>query len=326
MRLVTVDTVGGGAPAAVLRSGDVALLQRVAEQGSAEAWIPCSVRAILESGDEGLAIVRRLVARVEHKGEDERQHLRARGDLCAPGVRLLAPLPQPCLIVAAGLAYKSHLAEMAGTPTPPHPTAFTKSPNAIVGPDSDVLLPRGATECVDYEGELAVVFGRACHDATPAAAMRCVAGYTVANDISARDWVREVWAAKAPWEARLTWEVNIMGKQFDGFLPLGPALLTADEAPDVSALHLTTRLNGTVMQSAPVSDLIFELGDTIAYLSRWYTFRPGDVLLTGTPAGVGVGRKPPVFMRAGDVVEVEVEGIGVLRNFIRAAPSVGGDR
>ena len=109
-----------------------------------------------------------------------------------------------------------------------------------------------------------------------------------------------------------------MGKQFQGFTPMGPALVTTDEIPDVSALRLTTRLNGDVVQSSPVADLIFELSETIAYFSRWYAFRPGDVLLTGTPAGVGVGRSPPVFMRSGDVVEVEISALGVLRNTIKA--------
>ena len=141
-----------------------------------------------------------------------------------------------------------------------------------------------------------------------------------ANDISARDWIPGVVAATQPWEARQTWELNIMGKQFDGFTPLGPVLLTADEVPDPGQLDITTRLNGKVMQHAPVSDLIFRLEDTISYLSRWYTFRPGDVLLTGTPAGVGVGRRPPVFMRAGDVVEVDIIGIGTLRNTMVQQP------
>ena len=111
-----------------------------------------------------------------------------------------------------------------------------------------------------------------------------------------------------------------MGKQFDSFTPLGPVLTTADEIDDVAALEITTRLNGVVTQHAPISDLIFNLAETIAYFSNWYTFHPGDVLLTGTPAGVGVGRKPPVFMKAGDVIEVEVSGIGVLRNVLHGVP------
>lgn len=314
MKLVTIDSVTTGVPGAQLASGEILHLGKAAQPGTLEAWLPTSVKAILQAGEEGLAVARRIVARVEAAGVAEREQLRASGALTPPGTRLLAPVPNPSLVVAAGLAYRSHLAEMAGTPTPPHPTAFMKSPGSITGPDAPVAVPADAAECIDYEGELAVVFGRACHCVDVTDALGCVAGYMAANDISARDWVREVWAAQTPWDARRTWEVNIMGKQFPGFTPLGPVLLTADEVPDVSALGITTRLNGRVMQSAPVADLIFGIAETIAYLSRWYSFQPGDILLTGTPAGVGVGRKPPVFMRPGDAIEVEIDGIGTLRN------------
>jgi acylpyruvate hydrolase len=317
MKLVTIDVGAGGVPGAILRSGEVLHLPRAAQPGTVEAWLPDSTAGILSAGKAGLTVVRQIVERVEAMDEPSRQRLRAAGTLTGEATRLLAPVPQPRLVVAAGLAYRSHLAEMAGTPAPSHPTGFMKSPNSIAAPDAEVHLPPDADGHVDYEGELAVVFGSTCHAVTRECALDYVAGYTIANDISARDWVRAVWEAKAPWEARLTWEVNIMGKQFSSFTPLGPALLTADEVPDPTALHLTTRLNGEVMQSAPVSDLIFDLGTTIAHFSRWYTFEPGDVLLTGTPAGVGVGRKPPVFMRAGDVVDITVSGIGTLSNTIR---------
>lgn len=316
MKLVTIDSVAAGVPGALLASGEILHLGKAALQGSLEAWLPTSVKAILQAGEEGLAIARRIVARVAATGDAERALLRARGALTSQETPLLAPIPDPSLVVAAGLAYRSHLAEMSGTPTPPHPTAFMKSPGSITGPGALVTVPAGASQCIDYEGELAVVFGRACHCVEARDALGYVAGYVAANDISARDWVRDVWAAQTPWDARRTWEVNIMGKQFPGFTPLGPVLLTADEVPDPAGLGITTRLNGRVMQSAKVSDLIFELADTIAFLSRWYRFQPGDVLLTGTPAGVGVGRKPPVFMHEGDTVEVEIDGIGVLRNHI----------
>lgn len=319
MKLVTIDSTRAGVPGALLRSGEVLDLGRAARAGSVEAWLPASLKGILEAGSEGLDVARRIVDRVEAASQDERTNLRTAGVLAPPDTRLRTPLPDPSLVVAAGLAYRSHLAEMAGTPTPPHPTAFMKHPGSITGPGAEVPAPPDAARHLDYEGELAVVFGRACHGVTAAEAMGCIAGYMAANDISARDWVREVWQAQTPWDARRTWEVNIMGKQFPGFTPLGPVLLTADEVPDPRALGITTRLNGRVMQSAPVSDLIFEIGETIAYLSRWYRFQPGDILLTGTPAGVGVGRKPPVFMAPGDVIEVEIDRIGVLRNTIGAA-------
>jgi len=313
MRLVTIDCGRAGEPGALLSNGEVLRLGAAAQAGCLEAWIPGSVASLLAAGGLGLAVVQRLVERVQSCEQDWPQ-LRRSGALLPAGTRLLPPLPRPRLIVAAGLAYRSHLAEMSGTPTPRQPTGFLKSPNSVVGSEADVRLPPGAPGHVDFEGELAVVFGRTCHDVDASAAMDCVAGYTVANDISARDWVQDVWSASQPWQARQTWEVNIMGKQFPGFTPLGPALLTADEVDDVGALRITTRLNGTVMQSAPLSDLIFPLAETIAYFSRWYRFEPGDVLLTGTPAGVGVGRKPPVFMKPGDLIEVEISRIGTLVN------------
>ncbi len=314
MKLLTIDQGRDGAGGALLASGDILHLERAARPGTVETWLPSGLQAILAAGDEGLAIVRRMVERFERISVDEATDCRTRGVLLDPDVPLLAPIPAPGLIVAAGLAYRSHLAEMAGTPTPPHPTAFMKSPRSVTGPGATIRVPANAPDHVDYEGELAVVFGRACHRVHADDAMDHVAGFTAANDVSARDWVREVWEAKAPWDARRTWEVNIMGKQFPTFTALGPVLLTRDEVVDVSSLHLTTRLNGQVMQSAAVADQIFPLAETIAWFSKWYRFSPGDVLLTGTPAGVGVGRKPPVFMHAGDLVEVEIDGIGTLRN------------
>ncbi len=319
MKLVTIDNTAQGCAGAVLQSGEILHIGKAAAPGTLEAWLPTSVRSILEAGEQGLALVRQLVDRIESAPASAHDHLRERSALTPSSTRLLAPVPNPRLIVAAGLAFKSHLAEMAGTPTPAHPTAFMKSVNSIVGPGAALKIPANASGHVDYEGEMAVVFGRTCHRVSPSDAMSYVAGYSAANDVSARDWVGAVWAAKQPWEARLTWETNIMGKQFDSFTPLGPVLTTADEIADVTALEITTRLNGTVMQRAPISDLIFSLAQTIAYFSNWYTFQPGDILLTGTPAGVGVGRKPPVFMKAGDVIEVEVSGIGVLRNRLVAS-------
>ena len=316
MKLLTIDNGHGGSPGALLGDGKVLDLRRAARPGSAETWLPASVRSLLEGGAEGLAVARRIVDRVETMSADGRAELEQRGAVSGGSTALLAPVPDPRLVLAAGLAYHSHLAEMSGTPAPPHPTAFIKSVNSITGSGAVVRLPREAAEQVDYEGELAVVFGRDCHRVS---ALQCVAGYTIANDISARDWTGDVWKATAPWDARRTWEVNIMGKQFPGFTALGPVLLTSDEVPDVRQLRLTTRLNGSVMQSVTISDMIFELPEVIAWFSRWYRFLPGDVLLTGTPAGVGLGRKPPVFMHAGDQIEVEVDRIGVLRNDIRAA-------
>ena len=317
MRLVTIDNGSAGTAGAVLRSGEILNFVRAASTNTIESWIPGELRAILAAGPRGLDVVRTLVAKVEGGDDKLLQRLRRNGALTGPDTPLLAPLPAPGLMVAAGLAYKSHLAEMSGTPIPKQPTAFMKSPNSITGPGAAVALPACRRACR--------LRGRARRRVRPRVPRRDarrgdgVRGrlHRGQRHLGARLDPRGRHATHA-WEARQTWEVNIMGKQYDGFTPLGPVLLTADEVPDPGKLQITTRLNGEVMQHAPVSDLIFKLQDTISYLSRWYTFRPGDVLLTGTPAGVGVGRRPPVFMHAGDVVEVEISGIGILRNTIQA--------
>lgn len=311
MQLVTIDDTRTGSVGAKLTSGEILHLGRAARSGCIEAWLPNTVRELLEAGDDGLEVARTIVDRAERAQGREREELLERGALrtTAP---LLPPIPNPSLIVAAGLSYRSHLQEMAGTPSPPHPTAFLKSPTSVSAPGKVVRLPPQASTCVDYEGELACVFGKTCHNVAEEDALSYLAGYTAANDVSARDWVGAVWSAEKPWEARLTWEVNIMGKQMPGFTPLGPVLTTVDDIPDPSALRLSTRVNGQTVQDAPVSDLIFSIPRMIAHFSRWYTFRPGDVLLTGTPAGVGVGRRPRLFMKDGDLVEVQIDRIGTL--------------
>lgn len=321
MRLVMIDEGRRGIPGAVLPSGEILHLHRAARPGSIEAWLPDSLVGILQAGEAGLSAVRAMVARFEVADATITEHARAQGLLMPATTALLAPLPSPGLIVAAGLAFKSHLAEMAGTPAPPHPTAFMKSSRSVTGP-GQVYLPRQASQMVDYEGELAIVFGRTCHLVQAADALDYVAGFSAANDLSARDWVEDVWKATQPWQARLTWEVNIMGKQLPGFTVLGPALLTIDEVADPGSLRLRTILNGEVVQDARIDDLIFPIAEMIAWFSRWYTFEPGDVLLSGTPAGVGVGRTPRLFLKPDDRIEVEVTGVGTLSNQIVAHPDL----
>ncbi len=319
MRLVTISTSNEGAAGAILNSGEILNISLAARPNSLEAWVPAGVRGMLQAGREGMEIVRSLIARIESEGENERARLRARGALLPATTALMSPIPHPRLLIAAGLAFHQHLKEMSGTPVPQQPTAFIKSAGSITGHECAVSIQPNAADCVDYEGELAIVFGSPCHRVTPDEAYACIAGYTCANDISARDWIPAVIGAKGVWEARQSWELNIMGKQMPGFTPLGPCIVTTDEVTDITKVRLQTRLNGMTVQSVEMSDLIFSIGETISYLSQWYAFEPGDVLLTGTPAGVGVGRKPPVFMHPGDVIEVEIDGIGVLRNHIISA-------
>lgn len=318
MLLLTIDDIPRGSPGARLDNGEVLHFARAARQGTIEAWLPGSVMEILAAGAQGLAVAEAIVSRVEAISDPDRAALRNTGALMPTETRLLAPIPSPGMILAAGLAYRSHLAEMAGTPEPAHPTAFLKSSASVSGPAATVRLPPQAPDQVDYEGELAIVIGRECHDVDASQAMTCIAGYTVANDLSARNWVKAVWNAHQPWEARQTWEVNIMGKQLPGFTALGPVLATANRIGDPMTMRLTTRVNDEIVQDTPIADLIFPLGEVLAYFSRWYRFRPGDVLLTGTPAGVGVGRKPPLFLKDGDIVTVDIDRIGVLETHFRA--------
>lgn len=316
MKLVTIDCVPGGRPGAILAGGEVLHLERAATPGTVERWLPESLRELLAAGAEGLDIARRIVERVE--GMKNREDLRRSGGLLPASTPLLAPIPDPALFVSCGQAYRSHVAEMKGEAPPPEPHAFLKAPSTIVGPDTRVALPPQCPTMVDYEGEFCAVFGRTCHNVDAGEALDYIAGYTITNDLSARDWVPGLAAARTTAEARLAWDLNHMGKQLPGFSPLGPALVTADEVGDVTALTLTTRLNGQLMQQTQIDDLVHSVAESIAYFSHWYTFRPGDILSTGTPAGVGYGRDPKVFLKAGDVVEVEVGRLGALTTHIVA--------
>lgn len=233
-------------------------------------------------------------------------------DVKADGIRLLAPLPQPSKVIGVGLNYRNHAIE-SGMAIPTEPIVFSKFATAVIGPEMPIRLPEISAE-VDFEAELAVVIGRRGRNVSRGDAMNYVAGYTIANDVSARDW--QLKRPGGQW---------ILGKTFDTFCPLGPALVTADEVPDPHNLRIQLRLNGETMQDSTTSELIFRIDQLIAYLSRVFTLEPGDVVLTGTPPGVGFARKPPVYLKPGDVCEVEIEGLGILRNTcVRDQISEGG--
>ena len=233
-------------------------------------------------------------------------------------VKLLAPIPNPGMVLSVGMNYHEHLKEMK-TPVPEKPAAFTKSVASIVGPEAPIRIPPSNPDMLDWEGEFSVVIGRPCHRVKAAQALDYVAGYTIVNDVSARDWVAPIFSAQGIMGPIHAWEHNLLGKMFPTFCPMGPVLATRDEVPDPANVKLQTRLNGMVMQDANTDDLVFSVVELIEYYSQFYLFRPGDVITTGSPSGVGYGRKPKLFMKAGDVVEVEVQGIGVLRNPIAAA-------
>lgn len=321
MKLVTVDCVVGGRPGAVLDSGEILYLERALMQGSTEAWLPNSMRGILEAGPEGLDLVRRIVSRAHQCSEAQRNALREHGALLPGNTRLLAPVPNPTMTLSIGQAYHSHVREMNGKGKPPsEPHAFLKSPAAITAHNADIQLPPQRPDMVDFEGELCAVVGQACHNVSEADAMQYIAGYTITNDVSARDSVHLVQSAQTTPEARHAWDLVHMEKQFPGFAPMGPVMVTADTIQDVGNLDLTTRVNGEIMQQANTADLIFTLAQVIAYFSHWYSFSPGDIISTGTPGGVGFGRDPKVLLRPGDVVEIEVSSIGTLSNrFVAAA-------
>jgi 2-keto-4-pentenoate hydratase/2-oxohepta-3-ene-1,7-dioic acid hydratase in catechol pathway len=218
-----------------------------------------------------------------------------------PG-KLLAPVA-PANILCIGLNYRKHAAE-GGHSLPEFPVLFMKPTSAVQNPGDPVKIPQKlASTKVDYECELAVVIGRRCKNATRANALDFVLGYTCANDVSARDWQQQ-WGG-SQW---------CQGKSFDTFCPLGPVLVTRDEIPNPNSLRIKTLLNGQVMQDWNTDDMIFDVPRLIEFLSGGKTLLPGTVILTGTPHGVGFARKPPVFMKAGDTVSVEIEKIGTLTN------------
>ena len=230
------------------------------------------------------------------------------GPASSPG-KLLCPIVSPN-IFGIGLNYRSH-AEEVGRPLPQFPMIFVKTTNALQNPGDPILLPRSqnASAEVDYEGELAIVIGRAAKNVSRERALDHVFGYTIANDVSARDW-------------QFKWGGGqfCQGKGFDTFCPLGPVLVTADEIPDPGRLAIRTRVNGEIRQQSTTADLIFDVPALIAFLSASKTLLPGTVILTGTPSGVGAGFTPPRFLQPGDTVSIEIEAIGTLANPVVAEP------
>jgi 2-keto-4-pentenoate hydratase/2-oxohepta-3-ene-1,7-dioic acid hydratase in catechol pathway len=216
-------------------------------------------------------------------------------------VALEAPVPDPEKIVCIGLNYRAH-AEEAGIEPPKTPTFFAKFRNALVGPDATVALPAASSK-VDFEAEVAFVVGRRCRDVGESDALDCVAGYTLLNDLSARD----LQFATPQW---------LPGKVFDGSAPCGPALVTPDEAGAPDRISFSLTLNGEQMQAASTDDLIFSVGALISHLSTLMTLEPGDLVSTGTPAGVGSTRQPRVWLKAGDVIEISSPTLGRLETQI----------
>jgi 2-keto-4-pentenoate hydratase/2-oxohepta-3-ene-1,7-dioic acid hydratase in catechol pathway len=221
-------------------------------------------------------------------------------------VRLEAPIARPPKFLAIGLNYADHVAE-SGIETPKHPTVFNKQSTCVTGPTDPIHLPR-ASHVLDYEGELGFVVGRRCRHVSRDDAAEVIAGYLVVNDVTVRDWQLRI----------PTWTV---GKSFDTHGPLGPWIVTPDEIPDPHRLRLRTWVNDELRQDSNTKELIFDCHTLVEHLSTAFTLEPGDVVATGTPSGVGIALKPPRLLVAGDVVRIEIEGIGQIENPVIDEPA-----
>jgi 2-keto-4-pentenoate hydratase/2-oxohepta-3-ene-1,7-dioic acid hydratase in catechol pathway len=299
MRLVSFTEARGGEVriGAVLDGGvlvDLAAAQ--AALGDAGPALPGDMTALLGGGDAALVAAARALA---FAARPEQAALRR--PLAA--VQLLAPVPRPGKILGIGRNYAEHAREVGG-PTQEVPRVFMKPASAVCGPGATVRIP-AAVKKPDWEVELAVVIGRPAREVAEAQALHHVAGYTVLNDVSAREFQFDV----APPQTSFA-------KGMDGFCPMGPWLVTADELGEPWSLDLRCWLNGELVQQGNTRDLIFPVATLIAHLSRYMTLLPGDIIATGTPSGSGAFRKPPVWLQDGDLMRLEVEGIGVLEHRI----------
>jgi 2-keto-4-pentenoate hydratase/2-oxohepta-3-ene-1,7-dioic acid hydratase in catechol pathway len=284
----------------------LALEDAGAPEVEAESLIPADPLTFLSRGARSLAAARAALEFVRDALERyDAPDLRAAGIVLArTAVRLHAPVPRPGKIVGVARNYPDHARERGDNTPPVEPVLFIKASTAVIGPEDEIVIP-GAVREADYEGELAVVIGAPAQRVTREQALAAVAGYCAANDVTARDFqgVRGQ---------------RFLGKSCDTFAPLGPALVTADEIPDPQDLGLVTRLSGEVVQSARTKEMHFPVADVISFASRLMRLEPGDVILTGTPGGVGAARNPARWLRDGDVVEVEIERVGRIVNYVRA--------
>lgn len=281
MKIVRFTTAGGAPRVGVVKGEGIVDL---AVAGSPHG----TVREIIEGSEAALGSLRALVDSAEPS-------------LALASVRLLAPIERPGKYLAIGMNYAKHVeeADKLGVARSKHQTWFNKQTSCVAGP-YDVIDP-GVTEKLDYEVELAVVIGRPAKRVSEAEALDHIFGYTVANDVSARDW-------------QFHSPTFTMGKSFDTHGPIGPWLVTADEVADPQALDLRCYVNGQLRQSNNTANMIHRIAAQISYLSQAFTLETGDLIATGTPEGVGIGREPPVFLQTGDVVRCEVDGIGAIEN------------
>ncbi|HLG67533.1 MAG TPA: fumarylacetoacetate hydrolase family protein [Acidimicrobiales bacterium] len=288
MRLVSFVPASNGATAGV-RTGVVAG-DEVVDLTDPLVGLPGDMVALLGRGADAMA------AAAGAPGGAARRYALA-------DVDLRAPVPLPPKILAIGMNYRDHVAEMGREP-PEYQYWFNKQRTCVVGPGDPILVP-AVSEQVDYEGELGIVIGTRCRNVPADRALEVIAGFTIVNDVSVRDW-----QARTP--------TFTIGKSFDSHGPMGPWIVTPDELGDPGSLAVRTWVNGELRQDSCTSELIFSCGEMVEYLTTAFTLEPGDVLATGTPAGVGAGYSPPRWLRDGDVVRIEIDGIGALQNPVAA--------
>jgi 2-keto-4-pentenoate hydratase/2-oxohepta-3-ene-1,7-dioic acid hydratase in catechol pathway len=285
MKLLTYASPSGPRVAALRDGAWIDLNQ-------ADPQVPASMKELLAQGPDGLRRAAKALAAGKPMGSSN--------------LRLLAPVPDPQKVICVGLNYADHARE-SGAAIPTEPVIFCKFPTAVAAHEQPIVLP-AVSKCVDYEAELVVVIGRGGRNIPRERAMEHVAGYTCGHDVSARDW--QMHKPGGQW---------LLGKTFDTFAPFGPHITTADEVPDPNSLAIALRINGQTMQQSSTGQFIFKVDELVAYVSQVCTLLPGDVIFTGTPPGVGFARKPPVYLKPGDVCEVEIEKLGVLRNSVVAS-------
>ncbi|MHC1712621.1 MAG: fumarylacetoacetate hydrolase family protein [Solidesulfovibrio sp.] len=283
MRLVTFLHTDG--PRLGVRLGDVLI-----DLALAAPDLPREMKALLALGEEGLRQAEAAAANAPMAAQ-----------LRFGSVRLLPPVPNPDKIICVGLNYVDHAVEISPRHLPDYPTFFGRMATTLIAHDAPLLRPRVSTQ-FDFEGEVAVIIGRAGRYISPQEALSHVAGYALFNEGSVRDYQFR----SSQW---------FLGKNFDASGAFGPELCTTDELPSgAGGLRLTTRVNGELMQEASTADMLFDVATLVSTLSEAMTLAPGDVIVTGTPSGVGFARTPPYFLKPGDVCEIELEGYGVLRN------------
>jgi len=265
-------------------------------KGSNEFALPTDMLSFLKVGAPAMRAAQQTIAFVSDQSAETSQGY----TYSFEQVRLLAPVPRPGKMLYSGINYRGHLVEEPGAKLPETPRFFSKMPTAVIGPGQPIVLPK-LSQQVDYEVELALIIGQTARNLDESQIMDCVAGYTIAHDVSARD-------------VQFKDNQETLGKGFDTFAPMGPCLVTKDEIPEPSNLRLRTLINGVVLQDSSTSDWVFPLPHLLASLNRVMTLEPGDVVTTGCPAGVGYFRHPQIFLKPGDVCVLEIEGIGRLEN------------